>query len=130
MSVGIQIKNAVKKYGDNTIIPDLSVNIKNGDTLPFMEKDDVVEIATVIGKDGAKPVRVDVDNRHVISLMRIVKEYEKYAVEAALTGSDTVALNALLVHPLIGDWENALKCFEEMKEAHKEYLPQFFGDKE
>ena len=31
MSVGIQIKNAVKKYGDNTIIPDLSVNIKNGE---------------------------------------------------------------------------------------------------
>ena len=91
------------------------VNIKNGDTLSFMDKDDVVEIAAVIGKDGAKPVRIDVDNRHVISLMRIVKEYEKYAVKAALTGSDTVALNALLVHPLIGDWENALKCFEEMK---------------
>jgi len=31
MSVGIQIKHAVKKYGDNTIIPDLSVNIKNGE---------------------------------------------------------------------------------------------------
>ena len=31
MSVGIQIKNAVKKYGDNTIIPNLSVDIKNGE---------------------------------------------------------------------------------------------------
>ncbi len=31
MSVGIQIKNALKKYGDNTIIPDLSVSIKNGE---------------------------------------------------------------------------------------------------
>lgn len=31
MSVAIQIKNALKKYGDNTIIPDLSVNIENGE---------------------------------------------------------------------------------------------------
>ena len=31
MSVGIQIKNAVKRYGSNTIIPNLSVNIQNGE---------------------------------------------------------------------------------------------------
>ena len=31
MSVGIQIKHALKKYGNNTIIPDLSVDIKNGE---------------------------------------------------------------------------------------------------
>ena len=31
MSVGITIKNAVKRYGDKTIIPDLSVDIHNGE---------------------------------------------------------------------------------------------------
>ena len=31
MSVGIRINNALKKYGDNTIIPDLSVDIQNGE---------------------------------------------------------------------------------------------------
>ena len=31
MSVGIVIKNAVKRYGKKTIIPDLSVNIHNGE---------------------------------------------------------------------------------------------------
>ena len=31
MSVGIRIKNALKKYGDNTIIPNLSVDIQNGE---------------------------------------------------------------------------------------------------
>lgn len=31
MSVGIKIENAVKKYGDNTIIPDLSLNIRPGE---------------------------------------------------------------------------------------------------
>ena len=31
MSVCIRIKDAVKKYGDNTIISDLSLNIKEGE---------------------------------------------------------------------------------------------------
>lgn len=102
------------------------VNIKNGDTLPFMDKDDIVEIAAVVGKDGAAPVKVEhIDNRHIIGLMRVVKEYEKYAVKAGMTGSNEDAMNALLIHPLVGDWANASKCFEEMKLAHKEYLPQF-----
>ncbi len=103
------------------------VNIKNNGTLPFMADDDVVEIAAVIGSDGATPVPVtEPINDHIIGLMRVVKTYEKYAVEAAITGSDEAALKGLLVHPLVGDWEKAQKCFEEMKEAHKEYLPQYF----
>ena len=103
------------------------VNIKNNGTLPFMADDDVVEIAAVIGSDGATPVPItEPINDHIIGLMRVVKTYEKYAVEAAITGSDEAALNGLLVHPLVGDWEKAQKCFEEMKEAHKEYLPQYF----
>lgn len=103
------------------------VNIKNNGTLPFMADDDVVEIAAVIGSDGATPVPItETINDHIIGLMRVVKTYEKYAVEAAITGSDEAALKGLLVHPLVGDWEKAQKCFEEMKEAHKEYLPQYF----
>ena len=96
-------------------------------TVDFMDDDDVLEIAAVIGKDGAEPVAIDkVDNRHIIGLMRVVKAYEKYTVEAATTGSEAAAINALLVHPLVGDWEKAHKCFEEMKWAHKAYLPEFF----
>lgn len=102
------------------------VNIKNGITLPFMDKNDIVEIAAAVGKDGAVPVKVDnIDNRHIIGLMRVVKEYEKYTVKAGMSGSDEDAMNALLIHPLIGDWDTALKCYEEMKLAHKDYLPQF-----
>ena len=43
-------------------------------------------------------------------------------------GMPFMELNALLVHPLVGDWEKAQRCFEEMKQAHKAYLPQFFKE--
>ena len=34
MSVAIKISHAVKKYGNNTVIPDLSLDIREGEFLP------------------------------------------------------------------------------------------------
>ncbi|MBQ7595244.1 MAG: 6-phospho-beta-glucosidase [Clostridia bacterium] len=102
------------------------VNIKNNGTLDFMDDDDIVEIAAVIGADGAAPVPVEkVESKHIKNLMRVVKAYEKYTVEGAVNGDEQAVINGLLVHPLVGDWEKATKCFEELKQAHKEYLPEF-----
>uniref|UniRef100_UPI003FEF731C 6-phospho-beta-glucosidase n=1 Tax=Candidatus Fimivicinus sp. TaxID=3056640 RepID=UPI003FEF731C len=102
------------------------VNIKNNGALDFMKDDDVVEISAIVGKDGAAPIKLSpIKNGHVISMMRMVKQYEKYTIQAAITGDDDAAMNALIVHPLIGDWENTKKCYFEMKCAHREYLPKF-----
>ncbi len=102
------------------------VNVKNNGTLDFMADDDIIEAPCVIGADGAKPIKVEnFDNNHIIALMRVVKAYEKFTVEAAKTGSDEAAIKGLLIHPLVGDWEKATKCYAELKEAHKEFLPEF-----
>ncbi len=103
------------------------VNIKNNGALDFMDDDDIVEVAAVVGKNGAVPIKTsDFKNRHIIGLMRVIKEYEKFTVKAGIGGCDDDAMNALLLHPLVGDWETGNKCFQEMKQAHKDYLPQFF----
>ncbi len=103
------------------------VNILNGGTLPFMNDDDVVEIAAKIGADGAKPICIKKTwSKHMEALMKVVKEYEKYTVEAAINGDDSAALNALMIHPLAGDYKKVYNCYYEMKQAHMEYLPQFF----
>jgi len=104
------------------------VNILNRGALPFMEDNDAVELAAVIGSDGAEAVSVEGSyNDHTSGLMRAVKTYERYAIHAAVTGSEADAMRALLAHPLVGDWEQARGCFEEMKHAHRAYLPQFFS---
>lgn len=102
------------------------VNIRNQGAIDFMNDDDVVEIAAVITSEGPIPVLIPhFENRHIEGMMKIIKEYEKLTVEAALHGDDSAALNALLLHPLVGDYAKAKACYEEMKEAHKAYLPQF-----
>ncbi|WP_108991704.1 6-phospho-beta-glucosidase [Paenibacillus agaridevorans] len=102
------------------------VNLLNGGALDFMEHNDAIEVAAVIGKDGAKPLVIeDFDNRHIIDYMRMVKAYERETVAAAVEGSEEAAMRALMMNPLVGDYNTALACFRELKEAHKEYLPQF-----
>ncbi len=103
------------------------VDTSNGATLPFLAPDDVVEATARIDKNGAhiqpltKPANL---NRR--GLVQAVKAYERLTVEAALTGDDRTALRALTVHPLVGDYPAAKACFEEMKQAHRAYLPAFF----
>ena len=103
------------------------VNTKNRGAIDFMEDDDIVEIAAVVGKDGCEPVKIPhFENRHIRGLMRTLKEYEKLTAQAAVTGDDLAAYNAMAVHPLIGDFKAAKDCYHEMKMVNSTYLPQFF----
>lgn len=102
------------------------VNLLNNGALDFMEDTDAIEVCAVIGKDGAKPIKIDhFDNQHIIDYMRMVKAYERETVAAAVDGDEDAAMRALLMNPLVGDYDAARNCFDELKEAHKDYLPQF-----
>lgn len=116
----------------NAIANDLGeehvVNVPNAGALSFMDDDDVVELVCRVGKDGAKPLPIEhFDNRHIIGMMRTVKTYERHTVSAAVAGDEQEAMRAMLIHPLMGDWAKSHACFAEMKQAHKAWMPRFFG---
>jgi len=102
------------------------VNVKNSGALSFMDDDDIVEIKCLMNRVGAEPVAVkDFDSPFIKGLMQAVKAYEKLTVRAAVNGSRTDALAALMVHPLIGDYRRAKAVLNEMMEANADYLPEF-----
>ena len=103
------------------------VAAKNEGAIPFMADDDVVEVLCEMGKDGVVPQPVYEYNDVVAGLMQAVKAYEKLAVRAALEGDRDIALAAMMVHPLIGDYAKAAPLLEEMLEANKEFVPRFFS---
>jgi len=104
------------------------VDVRNNGALEFMGDDDVVEITCNVNRSGASPLPVrGFENLHIMGLMRVVKAYEKLAARAGLQGSYTDALNALLLHPLVGDYAKAKGALDELMEAHRHYLPQFEG---
>lgn len=107
------------------------VDVKNQGALSFLRDEDVIEIACVIDANGATPIHLpNFHNEHIETLMQTVKSYERHTVTAAVNGDEIEAMRALMVHPLVGDFNTASACFTEMKEAHARYLPQFYKSKE
>lgn len=107
------------------------VNVLNKGAIPFLKDTDAVEICAKIGKNGATPLPVTgVITDHMKEYISNVKAYERHAVKAAINGDKLEALRALVVNPLVGDFKTASACFDEMLEAHKEFLPQFFKNEE
>jgi 6-phospho-beta-glucosidase len=85
-----------------------------------------LEIPGVVSAAGITPLHQAEIPRAVWGLVAAVKNYEELVVEAAVRGERRLALEALLAHPLVGDWELAVKLLDEMLEANRAFLPQFF----
>ena len=93
-----------------------------------MDDNDAVEVCAIIGKNGAEPIKTNCHNEHIKEIMKMMKAYEKHAVKAALTGDEDEAMRALMINPLVFDYHKAKPCFDELKEAHKLHLPEFFKE--
>ncbi len=119
--VAINLIDAIHNDRNNIQV----VNILNNGAIPWLADDDAIEISAYIGKDGAKPIKTDYRNTHIEELVKTMKAYEKHAVKAAMNGDVDEALRALMINPLVFDYDKAYDCFYELLEAHKEYLPQF-----
>ena len=105
------------------------VNVLNRGAIPFLKDTDAVEVCAKIGRNGATPIPVTgVITDHMKEYISQVKAYERHAVKAAIYGDKEEAMRALVINPLVGDLKTASACFDEMLEAHKDYLPQFFKE--
>jgi 6-phospho-beta-glucosidase len=102
------------------------VNTINNGAIPFIPADSAVEVSCVITKEGPRPVvngEIPVAAQGLVSQ---IKSFERVAAEAAVTGSYDKALLALTINPLVPSDKMAKVILDEMLEAHKDYLPNFF----
>jgi 6-phospho-beta-glucosidase len=60
------------------------------------------------------------------ALVAHAKDYEKLAIEAALSGSRNDALLALMANPLIPDWDTAVPLLDALLEVNRPHLPRFW----
>jgi 6-phospho-beta-glucosidase len=101
--VALDILEAVNSTTTKRIV----VSIQNNGTLDFLRPDDVIEISCDLSKDGLKPVtpvKVPTAQKNMIAS---VKEYERLAVAAILQQDRSLAVQALMAHPLVGSYSLA-----------------------
>ncbi len=101
------------------------VNVPNQTVLSELPPDAVIEVSALVDGRGARPLAVGPLPPAVAGLVQQVKAYERLSIEAALTGSRSAALAALLNNPLVPSQAVAEALLEDLLQAHATNLPRF-----
>ncbi|MDR2347248.1 MAG: 6-phospho-beta-glucosidase [Bifidobacteriaceae bacterium] len=89
-----------------------------GRLIACLPSDAVVEVPCRVDAGGVQPQAVAPLNGHMAGLVQSVKAVEQLAIEAALTGSRTLAWKALATHPLVDSVGLARQLLDAYAAAH------------
>lgn len=99
------------------------VNVRNGGTLPFLPDDAVIETRAHVDSGGVKPLPAAPLGPLHSGLVSQVTSYEFLALEAALRGGRDRVIDALLAHPLVAQYDRAVRLADELIARNTHLLP-------
>ena len=118
---GITLINALWNNTNEIFSPDVA----SMGCIQGLDANCVCTTTSIVNASGIHPICFPKLPGHMMSKILAAKEYEKLAVEAAVTGSYHAALEALVANPLINSFYDAKAAFNELLLAEKQWLPQF-----
>lgn len=98
------------------------VNYPNMGAISDLPMESVVETNCLVDKNGVHPLSFGPLPGSISGLVHQVKAYETLTVKAAGEHSYQKAVLALLNHPLIHGYQNAVSLVNELMDAHGEYV--------
>lgn len=99
---------------------------RNNGAIADLPDDVSVEVPCVVGAHGVTPLNMGHLPETIRALCQQAKAWESWTVEAGVTGSRQAALMAMMTNPLVPSFDVARALVDEMLEANRDYLPQFF----
>jgi 6-phospho-beta-glucosidase len=104
----------------------MTVSTLNNGTITDLPADCAVEVTATITANGPVPYNFGNFSPKQRGLLQVMKSMEELTIEAAVTGDCGTLLQAFTMNPLITSGNVAKEVMDELLEAHKAYLPQFF----
>lgn len=102
-----------------------SVNMPNYGLVTNLPEGAILEVPAIVGTFGIRGICLG-DIPHGIATMLSSRIYQQHlTVEAAISGDRPMALQAMLLDPLVPSIEIAEALLDDLLEAHSDYLPQF-----
>ncbi len=101
------------------------LNTRNGDAIPQLPGDRIVEVPVMLAGGRITPEPVPPFPDKLASLLRVLSDVHERVAEAAVKGDMKLAREAIGLDPAIVDKERAYAAFNHMLEAHADLLPQF-----
>jgi alpha-galactosidase len=106
---------------------EVALNIPNKGSIPGLPDWAIVEVPGVVGAAGVYGLQVPAFSPGITAMLAQQVAIQDRAVEAAITGDRTAALQALLLDPTITSYTAATQILDELLTVHAPYLPQFAG---
>lgn len=103
------------------------VDVRNNGAVSNLPHDSAIEAACIITKGGPKPIAIGELKPQINGVVQTIKTFERLTCEAAVTGNRDLVVTALNMNPLCTSDNLANIVVDELLEAHKKYLPQFFA---
>jgi 6-phospho-beta-glucosidase len=117
--VALELMAALSGGPQQTMI----LNVRNGTALPGLPADAVVEVPCLVGAHGVTPLATAPLPGAMLGLLQQVKAVEQDTIEAAVTGSETLALRAFAQHPRV----DTVGVAQELLRGYRERLNLGFG---
>jgi 6-phospho-beta-glucosidase len=103
--VALDVVEAVSAAGGRVLV----LNTTNRGSLPFLDREAVVEVPCYVGPAGVFPFAVGEVPQPARGLIQSVNEADRATIEAARTGSPELAGRAIALNPLVPSAEKARK---------------------
>ena len=110
---------------DNRNLYNHAVNIPNEGYITNLPQGAIVEVPGLISALGVRGLGVGSLPEGIAALCRTQIDVASLAVDAAVTGDRQVALQALLVDPMVNDIDQARSLLDELLQLQADYLPPF-----
>ncbi|MFI6388548.1 6-phospho-beta-glucosidase [Nonomuraea sp. NPDC050547] len=114
--IALALMAAIARGEPSTMI----LNVRNGSAVPGLPAEAVVEIPCAVSGAGVQPLATRPLPGRFLGLMQQVKAVEQATIEAALTGSSALAVEALGLHPLVDSVDVARRLLD----AYRARIPE------
>jgi 6-phospho-beta-glucosidase len=101
------------------------LNVPNQGTFSNLPPDVVIETPCRVAADGVHVLPAEPLPLPIRGLIEAVSVSLTLTIQAAVTGDQRVALQALLAHPLVPSFDAARSLLAALLAEHRDYLPQF-----
>jgi len=115
----------IEALGGGNSYVDETVNVPNRGAIAGLHHETIVEVPAFVNHTGIRPLQIGELPYPVIELCRREAALVELVVDAAVTGDRALALQALLLDPMITDIGSARAILEDYLTTFADYLPQF-----
>ncbi len=115
----------IKAIGKDQTFYDESINIPNRGYISNLPDETIVEIPGIADGSGVRGVEIGELPEPIAELMRREASLVEMVVDTAVSGDKQLALQTLLLDPMINDIDRARAILDDYLDRFADFLPQF-----